>query len=145
MRLNKIEKLSMSELKKVKQIEFVLREFLGIPVGRNPETDWYRSPGIETALGGEEAFDRTDAFREAFPGRTNDPNLINANNRLRVLLNSMVKSNALQRGRLGTYKDYIGEHGSWVYVYYLNDVLFNQLKHKTRTVEDVARSIWVLM
>ena len=124
-----------------RKIEFILGEFLAIPTGRDPSTNWYRSPSIETALGGDDACSRAADFEEEFPARTKDPTHEKANARIRRLLNQMEECGAVDKHIIGIYKESIGEGGTWCHVYRLNDVLYNNIKHNIKTVEETAKEI----
>ena len=124
-----------------KKIEFVLNEFLDVSRVRDASTNRYIPKGIETAPGGDDALERTVRFIEQFPSRSKDPSVTGAFGRFRRLLNQLVDCGAVDRHRVGVYKNYVGDSGGWVYMYYLNESTLNDLKYGHRTVEEVSKEI----
>lgn len=124
------------------KIAWVIREFL---VGGSfcTLTEKHLCPGIETALGGDDACDRAGRFGEAFPGRKPDSlnGTENDNARLRRVMNQMRSVGAMERNRVGIYCDYLGDHPGWCYVWRMSEDLYNQIKRGEMSVEFAARDI----
>ena len=74
----------------VRQIAWVLEEFVSAPAGRNPETDRYRSPHLESTLMADDGLELVDRFQKRFPGRAPDPSMANAQRRVRRLFLRLV-------------------------------------------------------
>ena len=132
--------------RKVAQVAFVLEEFKLVSRARDPSTSRYRSGIIQTAMLGDDAVDRIERFKQAFPaGRKKETSCESAYKRLKLIMNDMVEAGALTRSRIGVQKQHLGDSSGWCYDFRLNEELLSELKYDLKTAEELAEEIAPLL
>lgn len=133
-------KISKSEFEKTK---FVFQYYLDRTFGEHIvtkdgyTTSEYRCPQIGLSLIYDEGIDFVSDWMEAFPGRKPD-NEEKAKVRLTNFLKQLVSDGWMERFIAPNYIEYLGEAGTWQYVYALKPWLINDLKRGKTTVSEQA-------
>lgn len=98
---------------------------------------YYKCPQIGLSLIYDEGLDFVTDWMDAFPGKKTD-NEEKAKVRLTKFLKKLVDDGWMQRYIRSNYIEFMGEGGTWQYVYQLEDWLINDLKFERTTVVEQA-------